>query len=133
MKQYNNKTIYNSGQALIGVLAIVAISSVIVSSLVLNSLISADGALRLRQSGSAVNQAETALQNGILRLERDTTYLGETLNFSDGQVIIEISGDNPKIVSARSQTSDGKILRQLQVEVSFDENGAATVDNWVEF
>lgn len=121
-----------AGQALIGVLAIMAIVSLLVSSLVLNSLISADGALRLRQSGNIVNLAEAALQNAVIQLERDPNYPGETLNFSEGQVIIEISGDNPKIILAKSQTSDGKILRQLQAEVSFESNGVATVDNWQE-
>lgn len=132
IKNYSYVT-RSEGQALIGVLAVVAIASVMVSSLVLTSIISADSSLKLRQSTNLINQADTAMQNAILRLERDPSFTGETLNFSAGQVIIEITGDNPKIVEAKSINFDNKILRKLHAEVNSDNNSAITVSNWSEF
>lgn len=120
------------GQALVGTLAIVAIASALVASIVLNSLINAESSLRFRQSNTVLNLAETALQNAIIKLERDPDYTGESLTLNDNRVIIEITGSNPKIVSVRSLNSSSEILRKLEAQVSFDSNGAISVNNWRE-
>lgn len=121
-----------SGQAMVGVLAVAAISIAIMSYLVINSAIVAQSSFNLRQSASVYYAAESSLANAILRLERDPNYMGEILTLPVGQVIIEITGENPKTVSAKSLDNQNKILRRLQAEVNFDSNGAVTANNWQE-
>lgn len=120
------------GQALIGVLAIIAISSILVTSLMTNSLISADSLLKLRQSSQLINNADSFLESAILKLLRDPSYPGETLTVGNNQVIIEITGDNPKIILVKSTNSSGDILRKLQAQASFSVDGVLTVSNWQE-
>lgn len=122
----------NNGQALIGVLAIMTISMLLVVSLITNSLINSENSFKIRQSKDIIFQAESMLHNSILRLERDPSYLGETLTLSYGQVIIEVTGDNPKYVLAKSISSGEIILHKLQVRVNIDDNGTILVDDWRE-
>lgn len=122
----------DKGQALIGVLAIIAISTVLVSSLMINSLISADSSLKLRQSSSAITIADSYMQNAFIKLIRDPNYTGETLTLNDGRVIIEITGENPKYILIKSIGPQNDILRQLSSQVNFDSNGAVSITNWTE-
>lgn len=120
------------GQALIGVLAIIAISTVLVTSLMINSLISSDSSLKRRQSSQMINNADSYMQDAIIKLSRNLDYIGETLTVGGNQVIIEITGDNPKTVIVKSINSSGDILRKLQTQISFNSDGVYTIDNWQE-
>ena len=124
---YNNK-----GQALIGVLAVMTISMLLVVSLLINSLINSENSFKIRQSKEIIFLAESKLHDSILRLERDPSYLGETLTLSYGQVIIEVTGDNPKYVLSKCVSSSGTILRKLQVRVNISNDGTVSVDDWRE-
>lgn len=128
-KQHSHK---DSGQALIGVLAVIAISIVLVSSLMTNSLISADSSLKLRQSSLALASADSYAQNALIKLIRDPNYTGETLTLDTGRVIIEITGDNPKSVLIKSTNSASDILRQLNFVVNYASDGTISVVDWTE-
>jgi hypothetical protein len=123
---------FKEGQALIGVLAVIAVSIVLVSSLMMNSLISADSSLKLRQSSIAISAADSYMQNALIKIIRDPNYTGETLTLDNGRVIIEVTGDNPKNVSIKSINSQNDILRQLSADVGYNASGAISVSNWTE-
>lgn len=128
-KQHSHK---DKGQALIGVLAVIAISMILVSSLMMNSLISADSSLKLRQSSHAIINADSYIQDAIIKIIRDPNYVGESLTLPDSRVIIEVTGDNPKNILVKSINFEGDILRRLSLQVNFSDNGAISIDNWTE-
>jgi len=113
-------------------LAVIAISIVLVSSLMMNSLISADSSFKLRQSTQALATTDSYIQNAIIKIIRDPNYTGETLTLTSGQVIIEVTGDAPKNILVKSTNLQNDILRQLSVDVNFATDGAVSVSNWGE-
>lgn len=123
---------FKDGQALIGVLAVIAISTVLVSSLMVNSLISAHSSLKLRQSNAVMGNADSYIQDAIIKIIRDPNYIGETLTLNGSRVIIEVTGENPKNILVKSINSQGDILRRLSLQLSFSNDGAISVNNWVE-
>lgn len=128
-KQHSHK---DKGQALIGVLAVIAISTVLVSSLMTNSLISANSSLKLRQSNQMINNTDSYMQNAIIRLIRDPNYIGETLTLDNGRVIIEVTGNNPKSILVKSINTQNDILSRLTLQVNIDNYGVITVSGWKE-
>jgi len=62
---------------------------------------------------------EAALENGLLRLLRNPTYLGEDLQINDASCTIEISGESPKVILAVCDT--GSQVKKIQAEITYDE------------
>lgn len=107
----------NQGQALIPVLFIMA-TVLILGAAVLNLSI---GGLLLSssfQEGEATLMAtEGALENGLLRILRNPSYLGESLQVEDFSCIISTSGQSPILM--RASCDSGHAIRQLEAEINF--------------
>lgn len=119
----------NQGQALIPVLIIMAIV-LILGAAVLDLGI---GGLLLSsyyQEGEATLMAtEGALENGLLRILRNPSYKGESLQVGDASCIINTSGSSPIVMTARCDS--GRSIRRFQAEINFVA-GEMVVDNILE-
>lgn len=106
-----------SGQALIPILIIMVIA-LILGVGVLNLSI---GGLLLsfssQEGESTLMATEGALENGLLRILRNPSYPGESLQVGGVSCTINTSGQSPVVMTA--QCDSGRAIRQLQAEVDF--------------
>lgn len=117
------------GQALITLLFFMIIAITITSAAVIISIVNSLSTSYFDQANSAYYVAEAGAENAIIRLLRDPSYTGETLNVDTGSAVITVSGTSPYVI-----TSVGKIynsLRKIEVDATIV-NGVLTVTSWKE-
>lgn len=119
----------NQGQALLPVLIIMVVV-LILGAAVLDLSISGLLVSSYFQEGEATLMAtEGALENGLLRILRNPSYSGESLQVGDASCIISISGQSPVVMNASCDS--GRAIRRLQAEINFVA-GEMIVDNILE-
>lgn len=116
------------GQALVTLLFFVLISLTITSAAIIIIIVNSISASRSQEGTLAYYIAESGVENALLRLLRDPTYLGETLSVGDATVAISVTGTNPKVVIA---TSSGNFKRTVQAQMTYS-SGYYTFSNWKE-
>lgn len=124
MKKHNKQ-----GQALISLLAFIAIASVITTSAVTVAIITARSGDNFSQGNKALLVAQSGAENAILRLLRDENYTGETMNIESDSVTINIVGTSTKTIIATS--SVGSFKRTIEVVGAFS-NNTFSVSSWKE-
>lgn len=124
MKKY-----FKKGQALISLLAFIAMAGVITTSAVTVAIITARSGDNFSQGNKALSVAQSGAENAILRLLRNDTYSGETMNIDSDSVAINISGSGTKTINATS--SVGGFKRTIQV-VGTLSNNAFSITSWKE-
>lgn len=134
MKHYmrNNKTTRtysDQGQALVMLISFVAIAVVVISSALINMFINMTAATRTQTGDIAYSIAESGVENALIRLLRDTSYVGETLTVGSGSAVVTVSGTNPKTVI--STGTYGSFKRKIQV-IASDSAGILSVTSWKE-
>lgn len=118
-----------SGQTLTVLLVIVGIAIAIVGSAV--AAISTNSQIGAK---SVVGQqtlalAESGIEEALLQLLRNPSYVGETLTTPDGTSTITVTGANPKTITSTAVVSTFK--RKVQVTATFSA-GVLTVTSWKE-
>ncbi|MCA9372630.1 hypothetical protein KC921_00860 [Candidatus Woesebacteria bacterium] len=105
------------------VIIIITTTSVMISVSSLRSQTFFDG------GSEALAAADSGAENAILRLLRDPSYTGETLQVGDSDVIITVVGSSPQVVTVVADS--GSFERT--VEVNLDRiNGMLEVTSWKE-
>ncbi len=122
-------TVNNNGQALVMLISFVAIAVVVITSALINMFINMTAATRTQIGDSAYSVAESGVENALIRLLRDTSYIGETLTVGSGSAVVTVSGTNPKTIT--STGTFGSFKRKIQV-VASDSAGILSVTSWKE-
>ncbi len=117
------------GQALISLLAFIAMASVITTAAVSVAIITARSGDDFSQGNKALSVAESGAENAILRLLRDENYTGETMNIDADSVTINVSGTNVKTI--RSSSTVGNFSRTVEIIGTWS-NNALTISAWKE-
>ncbi len=119
------------GQALVTLLFFMVIAVTITSAAVVLIATNSLAASRFEQGTDALDIAESGVENALLRLDRDPSYTGETLNVGTGTVTISVSLGNPTIITATGSANQNNATRTIQVNTVYN-NGALTVTSWKE-
>lgn len=126
------KNVYNEkrkGQGLIVLIVLVAMALTIISSAVTSNVINSISTTRTQEGESARDIAESGIENALLRLLRDSNYVGETLSVGSGSATITVSGTNPKTIVAVGNI--GTYRRTITVTAT-ETNGVLSVTTWSE-
>lgn len=109
---------------------IVLILTIITTASVAIGISSLKGTTLLGSSEAVLSLAESGVDNAILRLLRDPSYVGETdLRIGSGNVTIEVSGaETYTILSTATQY---QVVRTLRVTLTKVAN-SLTITNWEE-
>mgnify|MGYP001578594829 CR=1 FL=1 len=120
---------YKSGQALIMLISFIAIGLTIISSSIFVNMIQSNTTTEVQSGSSALNVAESGVENAMLRLLRNPNYTGETLSVDSGTSVTSVSGTGPWIIISTGEV--GEFKRTLRVVVS-DSGGTLVVTSWKE-
>lgn len=105
------------------VIIIITTTSVMISVSSLRSQTFFDG------GSEALAAADSGAENAILRLLRDPSYTGETLQVGDSDVIITVVGSSPQVVTVVADS--GSFERTIEVNLN-RVNGMLEVTSWKE-
>lgn len=126
MKQLSVSAKNKRGQTLVTLLMFVLVAMTVVTSII-TIVIGNNLATTESQQGDLVYYvAESGAENALLRLVRDPTYTGETLNVSSGTATITVSGS-----TITSVGTIGNLSRKIQVLTSYN-NNQLVVTSWKE-
>lgn len=117
------------GNALITLLIFVAVGITVTTGAIVVSIINTQGLSKISQSEVALEIAESGAENAILRLLRDYTYTGESLNIGTGTATITVNGTSDITIVSEGAYNDFK--RKIQVDATLL-NDQLTVDDWKE-
>jgi hypothetical protein len=121
------------GQTIIALLIFMLLSILITTTAVTITVINTQGNNASNFGDLARQAAETGAENAMLQLERDPTYVGETMNInSNTTATITVSGTTTRtITSVGSVAGIGTFKRTIIVTATYS-GLAFTVTNWVE-
>lgn len=119
----------SSGQTIVALLIFIllAITLTFTATVVVITNIRTDTAY---QGGEvALQNAQTGIENALVRLERDNTYTGETMTLASGAVTITISGTSPKTITSIGSYS--KVVRTITATATVNST-VVTLTSWSE-
>jgi hypothetical protein len=119
----------NTGQAMVTLLFYMIIAITITSAAVVVIFSNSLATSKLEIGSIAYSIAESGAENALIRLLKDQTYTGETLNLGDGTAQITVTGSNPKVIN--SQGKLGNFNRTIEVTATFL-NNILNVTSWKE-
>lgn len=118
------------GQTLASLIIVVAISIIIISS-ILGMVISNNLATAgIQQAALVRNAAESGMENALLRLLRDPTYAGETLPalINGYTTVVTVSGSDTER-TIESVASSLAYRRKITVRITYNEN-VMVINSW---
>lgn len=118
-----------SGQILVSLLVFTSIAIIIASGATIVTLINSQSTSYLDLGQKALQTAEAAAENAILRLLRDSNYAGETLDVESGTATITVSGTSTKNIIATG--TNGNFKRKVQVVATYT-NNILSITSWQE-
>lgn len=119
-----------SGQAVVTVLFVVVIGMLVTTGAI-TMLLNAYQSLTNQELGrEAYAAAEAGIENGMLRLLRDTSYTGETITFMGGKTAVVTVVQSPDIVMVSMGTVNN-VSRKIQVNAHITDMNII-VDTWRE-
>lgn len=122
--------VFKSGQALVLLIVVMVVGTVITSAAVIFAIVNLKAASNLQSGEEAYAIAESGAENGILRLVRNPSYTGETLDVGNGQAVISISGSGGNLTIV-SEGVKGNFRRKVEVTGGYV-NNIFTVSTWKE-
>ena len=120
----------SAGQTIIALLVFMLLSITLTLSATAIVIINTQGDTGYQNGEQALMSAQTGIENALLRLERDSTYAGETMTLNGGTVTINVSGSGVKTLVATS-TYDN-FVRTVTATVTMSSNGTLSLTNWSE-
>lgn len=109
------------GAALITLLFFTMIATTVTGAAVVILLVNSLSGAKYQQGTVAYQIAQAGVENAKLRLLRNPSYTGETLDVGDGtaEITVTQNGSNYTILS---QGTIGNFMRQIQVEATYSNN-----------
>ncbi len=116
--------------ALISIIIITAVILVIGISINLSGVNEIQMSISENQSQESFSVAEAGISEAMIRLKRDSEYLGGDLNIGNGSCNIEvISGGSNQTITATSIVND--LIRKIETVVELNGNNL-TIISWKE-
>lgn len=109
------------GAALITLLFFTMIATTVTGAAVVILLVNSLSGAKYQQGTVAYQIAQAGVENAKLRLLRNPSYTGETLDVGNGtaEITVTQNGSNYTILS---QGTIGNFMRQIQVEATYSNN-----------
>lgn len=123
------KQLQQGGQALVMLLAFMAVALTLTMAATVVTVINTQANSEYGIGQDALSLAESGVDNAILRLLRDPSYTGETMNIGTGTVTITVSGSGTKTITSRG--TSGGFARTVQAVVSQSGN-VLSLTSWTE-
>lgn len=121
--------IFESGQAMVTLLIFIVVVTIITSAAIIMLVVNITATSKYQQGTTAYYIAESGAENALLRLLRNPSYTGETMNVGTGTAAITVSGDTEKIITSEGRI--GNFNRIVEVRTNFS-NNIFTVTSWKE-
>jgi hypothetical protein len=118
-----------SGYMLTALLVFLVVIIIITTTSVLVSVSSLRSETYFDSGSEALSAVDSGAENAILRLLRDPTYLGETLQVGTTEVIITVVGSAPQVVTVVADS--GSFERTIEVQLQ-RVDGMLQVTSWKE-
>lgn len=118
-----------SGYMLTALLVFLVVIIIITTTSVLVSVSSLRSETYFDSGSEALAAADSGAENAILRLLRDPTYLGETLQVGNSDVTITVAGSAPQVVTVVADS--GSFERTVEVRLQ-RVDGMLQVTSWKE-
>lgn len=128
MKRIRMQSLHK-GQALVSLLFFMVVAMSVSSAAVVVILVNSRSTTRVEQGSNARILAESGAENAILRLLRDPSYSGETLEVGDGTASITVTGSDTKTIT--SDGALGSFTRTVRVTTELT-NGILNITSWQE-
>lgn len=109
-----------NGQALITLLFFVIIGITVTTSAIIIIGVDILSGTKLQQSTIAYEVAESGADNALLRLLRDPTYTGETMNIGTNTATITVTGSGPYTIVSTGTV--GNFTRKIQIVATYNDN-----------
>lgn len=119
----------NAGQTIIILLIFMMLAITLTVAATAVIIINTQGNVAYENGAQALQNAQTGAENALVKLERDSTYTGETMTLPNGAATITVSGTVPyTIVSVGTSGSDTRTITATATITS----GALTLTSWSE-
>lgn len=112
-------------------LILLVVTTGIILALSFLSLGSLNIAESLNGGEQALFRSDACLEEGILRLKRDSLYVGGSVDFPDGVCHIDLQNDNSVYIFKVYFSSEEHYLRPIEANVEIVE-GVVSITNWSE-
>lgn len=119
----------NSGQTVVALLIFMMLAITLTLAATIVVIVNTQSDTSYQQGEQALGNAQTGVENALLRLERDSTYTGETMSLPSGTATITISGTSP--ITIVSVGHDGRLARTVTVTATTS-SGVITLTSWSE-
>jgi hypothetical protein len=118
-----------SGQTLIALLIFMILAITITATAAAITIINTQGNSSYVNGQAALGNAETGIENALLRLERDPSYGGETIALSPGSVTVTVTGSSPKTITAVGLAGS---FKRTVIATATSSGGIITMTTWSE-
>lgn len=122
------KVFFKRGQALITLLIFMVVALTVTATATVLFVSNSRATTKMEIGLTALSIAESGAENGIIRLLRDSSYSGETLNVGGGTATVTVTGTNPKTITSTGQI--GNFARKVEVVVSY--TSILSITSWKE-
>lgn len=111
------------GQTLISLIVVVAMSIIIISTVLGLVISNSINTSVIQQSGLVRSAAESGMENALLQLLRNPDYEGETIpaGISGYQTVITVTGDDTNKTLESTATSLN-YRRKIKVDITYNDN-----------
>ncbi len=119
----------DSGQTLVALVIYMVVALTITFGAVAVSIINVRANSNFTNGELALQYAHDGVENALIQLERDPTYVGETITISSGSATITVSGSTTKTI-----TSIGSIgnFKRTVIATATNSSNNYTLTSWVE-
>lgn len=118
-----------SGQTIIVLLIFMLMAITLTVSATAVIIINLQGNTAYQSGEVALQNAQTGIENALIRLERDPAYTGETMTLGSGTATITVSGTAPYTII--SVGKNGQYTRTITATATIT-NHTLTVISWSE-
>lgn len=118
-----------AGQALVTLLFFVIVATVTVSAAVGIAIANLQSSSSFDFGNKAYFIAESGIENAVIRLIRDPSYSGETMNIDNGTAVITVNGTSTYVIVSQGSVSGS--IRKIQIQATYN-NSVFTVNSWKE-
>ncbi len=126
MKKIHTQT----GQTLTALLIFMAILVTITAGSVVVIISNVQGAQKLQDGSIALQVAESAAENALLRLIRNPNYTGETMSIGQGTATIIATGTTAKTINIIGQY--GNFSRKIRITAGYNNGILVVTPPWQE-
>lgn len=120
------------GQALVTLLAFVAMAIIVTAGAVAVTIINAQSTSKFSLGEEAYYITEGGIEDAILKILREPSYSGiRTVAIGNGQAVVTITPAGVGAKTVESEGINGDFRRKIRVQTGYN-NGITTIISWAE-